>query len=252
MSVLQFAGPNRMTDAEYEAERARLRELYGDGSKDAAYGKTDQALAMLFYRSGWTQEELAKKEGKSAQRIAQILRFGRFINYSTAVEFPKNLTERRFRSYWEQGDETQPNELARFQAVLALMREDMKLVVDRRPTIAPVIIEKFGDGKWHARETVARALNTDPNHVAATIDRMRVQKGVSKVERKPVGQTFSYRIFPKESTEHMISSLELIEKLGPIIEGLNDQGKKNMATASPSTVALLAHQLQQLLNDWTT
>jgi hypothetical protein len=40
----------------------------------------------LFYRSGWTQEELAKKEGKSPQWVAQRIRFGRFLNFSTAVE----------------------------------------------------------------------------------------------------------------------------------------------------------------------
>jgi hypothetical protein len=53
--------------------------------------------------SGWTQEQLAKKEGKTIAWVAYRLRFGRFLNFSTTVEnrqtLPSNLTERRFRSY---------------------------------------------------------------------------------------------------------------------------------------------------------
>ena len=59
----------------------------------------------MFVRSGWTQEALAAKEKKSPQWIAQRIRFGRFLSFSTDVEnlknLPKNLSERRFRSYWE-------------------------------------------------------------------------------------------------------------------------------------------------------
>src|SRR5262245_52706437 len=67
--------------------------------------KRDQALALLFYRSGWTQEELAEKEGKSVSWISYRLRFGRFLNFSTVVEKsenrPKAFTEGRFRGLCE-------------------------------------------------------------------------------------------------------------------------------------------------------
>jgi hypothetical protein len=55
-----------------------------------AAAKRDQALAVLFYRSGWTQEELAKKEAEltnkpmSQQRVAERLRFGRFLNFTAS------------------------------------------------------------------------------------------------------------------------------------------------------------------------
>ena len=65
---------------------------------------------MLFYRSGWTQDELAKKEGKSQNYISERLTFGRFLNFiATAINletFPKNLTEFRFRGYWQQTDKS--------------------------------------------------------------------------------------------------------------------------------------------------
>ena len=98
----------RMTPAEYDHERARLRSLYGDDAQQAAT-KRDQALALLFARSGWTQEELAKKESKTQQWVAYHLRFGRFLNYTTTVvnETTRNeLTERRFRDHWENTSKT--------------------------------------------------------------------------------------------------------------------------------------------------
>jgi len=41
------------------------------------------AFANLFHRSGWTQEQLAKKEGKSQPWIVVRLRFGRFLKFIT-------------------------------------------------------------------------------------------------------------------------------------------------------------------------
>jgi hypothetical protein len=88
--------------------------------------KRDQAMAEFFYRSGWTQEELAKKEGKSRQWIEKRLRFGRFLSFATSVAnselAPNNLTEGRFRSYWERTEGS--NERQRlFGAVLKLLQE---------------------------------------------------------------------------------------------------------------------------------
>ena len=38
-----------------------------------------------------------------------------------------------------------------------------------------------------------------------------------------------------------------MQDLGPILDGLKAEGKKNVATISPGTVAHLVHQLEQLL-----
>src|SRR5262249_6371282 len=101
-----------MSEREYDEERARLAATYGDdpNSNVQIQAKRDQAWAFLFVRSGWTQQELAAKEGKSISWISYRLRFGCFLNFSTAVEkaesLPANLTERRFRGFWEQTDKT--------------------------------------------------------------------------------------------------------------------------------------------------
>ncbi len=48
----------------------------------------------------------------------------------------------------------------------------------------------------------------------------------------------------------MISVVELIEKLTPIITKLKKEGLKNMATASPAAVAVEAGKLQNFLDAW--
>lgn len=62
-------------------------------------------VRSLFMRSGWTQEQLAAKEHKSQRWISYRLLFGRFLTFSTNVlnaeNAPKNLSECRFRQYWE-------------------------------------------------------------------------------------------------------------------------------------------------------
>jgi hypothetical protein len=56
-----------------------------------------------------------------------------------------------------------------------------------------------------------------------------------------------YRIFKQDKT---VSVDELTEKLAPIIDGLIAEGKKNMATMVPATVAMFAAKLKRLLDEW--
>lgn len=243
----------RMTVADYERERAALRETYGENSTEAA-AKRDQALAKLFYRSGWTQEELADKESKSPQWISYRVRFGRFLQFSTTVEkfetLPSNLTERRFRSYWERTEKSEGNERARFLSVARLMQEDTVLRQKNRPKIGPMIVEQFGDGKWHSLASIAGAIEAPEEHIVETLRTMEALRGTygARCERKKVGTSSSYRIFRQT---RMISSAELKTKLTPLVEGLKAEGRKNMATMSTATVAHLAGSLQLLLDEWT-
>ena len=90
-----------------------------------AGAKRDQALAKLFYRSGWTLVELAKVEAKSKSAIDRQMRFGRFLTNSPTGENPEiplsKLTERRFRDYWSRTDKGETNERIRFGEVLRLI-----------------------------------------------------------------------------------------------------------------------------------
>lgn len=251
-----------MTSAEYERERAALRETLGDKRADAG-GKYDQALAKLFARSGWRQEELAEKEGQKQPWAARHLKFGQFLSFCedmpTGINpetgpfvLPPGLSERKFRSYWERTEKGNGNERQRFIAVQRLMSEELNLLRKRRPLIGRAIIDKFADGKWHAIGKIAAAMETDEGHVADTLHNMQAMRRTYGVncEKKVDGKDrlTKYRIFNSERT---VNTSELATKLRPIIKGLKAEGRKHAATMSVQTVAGLAVMLERLLTEWT-
>lgn len=118
----------RPTEAQYDYARERLRSWYGNSSNEAA-AKSEQALARLSnqaHQGGWTREELAKKEGKPKSQIDRLLHFGRFLAFVpmsiNAEALRVDLSERRFRGYWERTSGT--NERQRFASVLKLMKKE--------------------------------------------------------------------------------------------------------------------------------
>ena len=248
-NVVTFTG-GRMTEADYERERQRLRETYGD-SKGEAAARFDQELAALFYRSGWTQEQLAAKEGKSRQWIGYHIIFGQFLSNATMVANgdspPKNLTERRFRSYWEETVDC-GNDRIRFQQVIGLMKEDTAVIRKRRKAIGYAVVDKFADGKWHDPAVIAKKLDFDPQHVIDTLDRICKNKAFNaRADHKRVGQAKYYRVFRQT---RMISSDELTTELGPLVETLLFQGTRHRASFSPGKVIVVATQIKRLLEQW--
>jgi hypothetical protein len=245
---------NRMSDAEFERAREELRERYGDNRAEAG-NRYEQELAKLFWRSGWTQEELAAKEGKSRQWITQRLVFGRFLEFATMVagaqNLPKNLSERYFRGFWSQTDKDD-NERQRFTAVWDAMSANTEVRQPKRPLkqVRQRIAEKFADGKWHGVDRILNHLDDIEDEVIeAALARMTWEKTAEGIEteKKPVGRSFSYRFFP---TDRTVSLARLKEEFAPVIEALIAEGKKSPVTCSPGTVARLANQLMKLLEQW--
>jgi len=247
--ILEFR-INRMSEEDYKRERERIRSTYGDSGIEAA-AKRDQALAALMHRSGWTQEQLAQEEGLSRPRVTQRLTFGRFLDFVTSgnnsQNLPKNLTERRFRGYWEQ-TEKDLDERFRFREVGRLIKDELTAIKDRGEPLTKPIIEGFADGEWHAIATIARNLEVEPIRVENVIGRMRSSNKQPNPEFRKTGAARQVRMFRPEK---MISSHELATKLWPIIKSLVQEGNKHMATMSPDAVARNARQLQQLLDEWT-
>jgi hypothetical protein len=250
-----FALRNRMSDADYDRQRSELRERYGDNRAEAG-NRYEQELARLFARSGWTQEDLATKEGKTQAWISRRLVFGRFLEFMpngiSAESLPKNLSEGRFREFWKQTDRND-NERQRFQAAWDAMSSNTEVRQPKRQLkqVRQRIVEKFADGKWHVVDTIRNHLDDlDDDIIDAALARMtwdeRTSDGI-ETEKKAVGKSHSYRFF---RTDRNVSYQRLTEELAPIIEGLIAEGKKSAVTCSPGTIARLANQLRKLVEKW--
>ena len=108
-----------MSDSEFDQECEKLHRTYGDDP----VARSEQAWAKLYTRSGWTQQKLAEKVGVQRPRVAQLLLFGRFLNFVNFVTTGNKvkkmldaLTERSFRAYWTKADKAAEQD--RFSAVL--------------------------------------------------------------------------------------------------------------------------------------
>jgi hypothetical protein len=233
---------NTMREADYKREREQIRAMYGDG-KGSEKAQHERALGALWERCGWHQREIAKKEGKSQSYISQLITYGKFI--ATGNKF-SSLTERAFRKYWLKTDGSgKANEASRFQQVTKMLEAN----ADKRPPkeIRQSIIQKFSDGKFRSARKMAEKIDAPAEDIEAEVKRLQSNSRTSKVEFKDVGKERQYCIFKMEKT---IPASELETKLAPIIKRLEAEGKKNMATMSPDTVALLARDLRQLLETW--
>jgi hypothetical protein len=249
MSTIAVLRSGQMTEDEYDRARAKLRSAGRDSSIETA-AKRDQALGILFDRSGWTEEQVAKKEGRSHQWVSCRMRFGQFLNSGIAEpeSLPKNLSAKKFLDIWgHQTVQKERNKRPRFQAVLKLMRS-VSITAARRPSIGKSIKEGFADGKWHRPSVIAEKIGADEAHVLDTINGMSGNGTYGcRVERKRFGQHIEFRIFKQDKA---VSVEELTTKLRPIVEGLKAEGRKNMATMVPAEVAMLAARLERLLNEW--
>ena len=243
-AVVEFR-PSGFTDQQYQAERQRIRETYGESSGEAG-ALRDQALASLFYRSEWTQERLAKAEKRDRSYIARRLLFGRFLSVVPIGTFPRNLTEGRFRGYWEQTDKD-GNERQRFIAVQKLMADQTVVRVPPKKELGNQIIKEFADSKWHDIATMVSHLNEPQWAVEQVLSDLAKTKNsyrIGSFEKKQRGKSVVYRLI---RAEKRIDLNALMQDLGPILDGLKTEGRKNVATISPGTVAHLAHQIEQLL-----
>jgi hypothetical protein len=253
MSPAEVVKLHHMSEAQYDSQRVRLLELYGDSGKEAA-AKRDQAFAVLFYKSGWTQEKLAKKEKKSEGWVNQRLRLGRFLNFLTTVRNPENppvgLTERRFRDIWAETDKAESNERIRFQQVLDILNSKTEISRPKRSHIGDEILKAAADGKWHSLQEIAQKIGKDEGHVAATLAGMKNNGtyNVTAEQRTTRQHGVQYRIFPKNIA---ISLNELMEKLAPIVKDLEIEGRKSVVAIAPAQVMYLTGKIRKLLEEWS-
>lgn len=244
---INFVAAKRLSENEYRLERARLHATYGSTAIERT-GLYEQSLARLFHLSGWTQEQLAQEEGKSRQWIEKRLRLGAFLAFATTVAIPKNLTEWRFRGYWQRT--TGENQRQRFQDVARLMESELTLSKDRSKArkrgLVEALLEKFADGEWHRFETMQHTLEAESDDLTAVLFQMHTRGTYHTFcEKRKGGKFGSYRIV--RGRGRMVDVDILYHEVSPIVRALEAEGKKHIARWSPGTIAKLAHELKAII-----
>jgi hypothetical protein len=257
--------PNIMTREEFVGRWTEIQKTYGT-TRQTAGARFEQTIGELFHASterSWTQEMIAAEVGLSTRRVYQLLTFGAFLSFCTAVQnghlaaFKQPLTENRFRSFWTQTKDFAGNDRKRWQKTweLILAAEQDEAAGGRKTPrdFAPqrqALGKKFSDGKWHDASTIANELDIDEEllaAIAASANKFRLKDFPYELEDKPYGRSKRYRIF---RTDQQLSRQRVLEELAPIADGLLEQGKKNGVTISVVAVARLAHQLKTLMAKW--
>lgn len=240
-----------LTDEVYAVRRQQIEDQ-ALAMQERVDAYRDQELARLFVQCGWTQQRIAEKEGKTQRWVDYRLRFGRFLDFRTsgsnAQKPPKNLTERRFRAYFERTDGSK--EQVRFAAVLKAMEEEGDLLptIGRDMEVGKRIVEEYGDGKWHEFATIVQGVNSDANTVNTRLRFMK-ERGFHNVfcESRKSAKGKQYRIVRGGQKKVQLEALQ--REIGPLLDDLEREGKKGMATMSPNNVLVLAHRIRQALRN---
>jgi hypothetical protein len=242
----------RLSAEDYTAKRDAIKATLGANGAEAS-GLRDQALAVLFTESGWTQRELAEKENVSQKLIDFKLRFGRFLILSTTCtqKIPRTLTEGRFRSYWERTQGS--NEQQRFAEIVPMIEAAANLTYTTsrtRPELAKAIIDKFADGKWHMLKEMVKELEYPENQILSVLRSMRRNRswGCYCERSKSVFKTFSYRIVTGSGKFIDIGPFK--KELKPLIDQLKSMGHKSMGTIGPGVILGLAYEIDKLIEKY--
>jgi hypothetical protein len=249
-----------MTDKEFDIKLIHIEEQYQAGKVENE-GRRDQDLAHLFQESGWTQERIAKRVGKSQQWVDKQLRFARFLAYYTCSNSQlasEKLTEGSFRRCW--GRSRGKSEEERFKQVARLLSGDVppgyKNLINK-PGIRKAIIEKCADGVKRSVAEIAAVLADD----LPTVTRLQVSTAMAKLQKKPpkgiaveaqhLGRVHRYRLVSKEiSTAQSVDPQEagaVVAEVLPIFKEIQKELKKSVVTLSTAFLMERVHRIEQAL-----
>lgn len=252
----------KMTEAEYDLRRKHDDEQV-EARQELVDAYRDQAYAKRFYDSGWTQQELADKEGKSQPWIVCRIRFGKFMDWLNVAIIttgnnralaPKNLTERRFRSYWEQTSGNK--DTARFRKVWKMIQE--KLVErDTHQRSRKIITEKCNSDAFYTIAEVCKRSTYKDNGETKSLTETQAYQALTRMdnlglcERRNTAQGPAYRIRRGEGRCHLDTAVlkHTIKEASALIRSIIKSATGDEARYSATGVALDAGKLKDLMNE---
>ncbi|KKN36560.1 hypothetical protein LCGC14_0772290 [marine sediment metagenome] len=212
------------TEQTFRAKWTQITERH-EALVERAESYLDQEAAKLFFLSkgSLTQEAMAEIVGKSEAWVSRRVQFGAFLQFlpmgKNHKSPPKNLSERRFRGYWEKTSGGNHN--IRFKQVAAMMEEEVTLTAPSKE-INDGINDKFADGKWHHHDKLQAALcgNGDETALAYALSRIRLQNTGKLMleERLSTGGKNKYRFTKLTDKLYRTRIATLIAELEPFLK----------------------------------
>jgi hypothetical protein len=110
-------------------------------------------------------------------------------------------------------------------------------------------VAQFADGRWRTFEELCAGSPLPRDVVDDLVKGIRKNGnyGCSLEFKRTGGQSYRVRLFRSAKT---VSLDEIRAKFGPLLDKLEAEGRKNMATASPREVAYLTKQLKAIVEAW--
>jgi hypothetical protein len=270
-----------LTEQQFDAKLTHIEEQ-ASAMQERVDAYRDQQMAKLFIESDWSQEQLARhlarRWGKEVSRqwITCRLRFGRFISFFATTgskeqpwKLPRNLTERRFRGYWERttaqvesrGHKSQTmaaveDEKRRFAEVLELMQDNSEL--HRNPKAVKAALLKGAVGKGFKTvgelcELIADDLPGDllAEDVVNSLSRWKITaKSPYRLEIAMTKSGKKYKIVPiKGAVLETKTIKKWAPELIPLLEVLIAECKKPRVTVDTVTLSVTAQKIEKILGE---
>ncbi len=259
LGELKDGGGAMMSETRFDQCLQQIEKEYAR-RREHADAYRDQEMARLFEKSGWTQERIAERMGKTKGWVCLRLTLGRFLAFTTGkqTEFPvENLTERRFRGCWALTDK-KTSERERFAQTARLLAEARDSDPGHPHTVNKPGIKKAlaeickDDGGWHNVKQLAELTEKYVPGVSTA----QIGKAIQDLQKKPpkgfavearhIGRFHNYRMVPR--AEVGADASELIAQVRPVLKEIQTELRKSMAAMSTTFLMERVAYIEKVLS----
>lgn len=249
-NVVEFKRPNRMEDAELKSRFEEIRDR-----------KRDPDWARLFAEArmrGRTQEEIAQVVGLGQQRISRLLIFADWIGWlentpaGVNVEFRLHeVTEFKFRQFWNRHSELKGRENERRRAVLDDLIYHQREAKTHDPARWDVIVKALREhdlvnGKKYRVEAIAEKIG-QPVELVREFLLCHRTGSAHGMQAEKLGE-HTYKIHPA-GTHKRFDAEVLRNKIQDRLEQMKALGKLHCARIFPPDLIRIAEEIEQILDE---